>query len=398
MHTNRFFDRKFLAPAVLAILTLLAGCTTVPFVPVTQPPPPPPPQPDRASVKETPLPPLRLEGLTDDEKNTVILYRALNRGVVNVTSVGATYMWMSQSYPTGGMGSGSIIDEDGLVLTNYHVISSAEHVTVILYDGLAYPAQIVGVDPENDLALVRFRPEGRKLTVIPLGSSDGLQVGQKVLALGNPYGLERTLTTGVISGLKRPLQTEQGFVAQDHIQTDASINPGNSGGPLLDSEGKMIGINTMILSPSGGSVGIGFAVPVNVAKRVIPDLKAYGRVNRGWIDIIPVPITESLARHAGLRVTAGVLVSEVKPGSLAEEAGIRGGQEGHALNRGRASIYLGGDIIVAVNGEPVTGLADYFGALESTEPGDEVVVEVLRGDMKIKLSVVLAERPESMRW
>jgi S1-C subfamily serine protease len=390
--------RLFVAIVAMTIASLLSGCRTFVIVPQAESVPPPPPQPKPSEISEIPLPPLRLEALIEDEKNTVTLYRELNRGVVNVTSVGMTYSWLSQVYPTGGAGSGSIIDSDGLVLTNYHVIQNANHVTITMYDGVAYPAKIVGKDPENDIALVRFNPAGRKLTVIEMGSSDDLQVGQKVLALGNPFGLERTLTTGVISGLERPLQTEQGFIISELIQTDASINPGNSGGPLIDSSGKMIGVSTMILSPSGGSVGIGFAVPVEVAIRIIPDLIEYGRVIRGWIDIELIPINAALARQANLAVDAGVLVTRVLPDSPADRAGIIGGSQRGAAVYGGVRIPLGGDIIVSINNELIASYSDYFGALEATVPGERIALGLVRGDAPVELDVVLVERPDSLGW
>jgi S1-C subfamily serine protease len=278
------------------------------------------------------------------------------------------------------------------VLTNYHVVKDAEKLTITLADGSNFEGRVAGVDEENDLAVVKFDPKGKRLTTVPLGTSKNLEVGQKVLAIGNPFALERTLTTGIVSGLGRPVRTDEGMVIKEMIQTDASINPGNSGGPLLNSRGEMIGINTMIYSPSGGSVGIGFAVPVDTARRVIPDLIKYGSVKRGWIDIVPVQLFPQLVRYADLPVSQGVLVSEVTPGSNADKAGIQGGSQRRAVRAGRNVIYLGGDIIVEVAGMPVNSLADLYSALEAKKPGEKVQVKVMRGRSEKTLEVTLSER------
>ena len=214
--------------------------------------------PDSTQITATPV---QFSGsISSDEANNIQIYEKLNKAVVNVTSVSFEYNWFLEPIPREGTGSGSIIDQKGYVLTNYHVIKKANELSVTLADGSNYKGDIIGVDPENDLAVIKFDPEGRRLTTISFGSSANLRVGQKVLAIGNPFALDRTLTTGIVSGLGRPVRTDTGLLIKEMIQTDASINPGNSGGPLLNSRGEMIGINTMIYSPSGGSVGIGFAL------------------------------------------------------------------------------------------------------------------------------------------
>jgi S1-C subfamily serine protease len=334
--------------------------------------------------------------ISDDEANNIQIYEKLNEAVVNVTSVSFEYNWFLEPIPKEGTGSGSIIDQKGYVLTNYHVIKSANELSVTLADGSNYRGDIVGVDPENDLAVIKFDPQGRRLATISFGSSANLRVGQKVLAIGNPFALDRTLTTGIVSGLGRPVRTDSGLVIKEMIQTDASINPGNSGGPLLNSKGEMIGINTMIYSPSGGSVGIGFAVPVDTARRVIPDLLRYGKVQRGWIDIVPVQLFPALVRYADLNVSEGILVSEVEPGSNAEAAGLKAGQK--AVRYGRSIINLGGDIIVDVDGTPVATLMDLLGALEDNKPGETVEVKVIRGRREQTLYVKLSTRSENIRF
>jgi len=331
-----------------------------------------------------------------DEANNIEIYDRLNTAVVNITSTSYEYNWFLEPVPQQGSGSGSIIDGKGHVLTNYHVVQDASELAVALADGVSLNAKIVGVDRENDLAVIKFEPNGLQLKAIPFGSSTNLRVGQKVLAIGNPFGLDRTLTTGIISGLGRPVKTESGLVIREMIQTDASINPGNSGGPLLNSKGEMIGINTMIFSPSGGSVGIGFAVPVDTAKRVVPDLLRYGKVQRGWLDITPVQLFPALVRYASLPVSQGILVSEVTPGSPAEQAGLKGGRE--AVRYGRSIIYLGGDIIVEVDRMPVTSLYDLLGALEDNKPGESVEIKILRSRKPMSLTVKLSQRPQNLPW
>ncbi len=330
--------------------------------------------------------------LSLDEQQNVQVYKNLNDGVVNVTSITFSYNWFLEPVPQEGTGSGSIIYGDGTVLTNYHVVKDAERLQITLADGTNFEGKVVGSDPENDLAVVKFDPKGHKLTTVPLGTSRGLQVGQKVLAIGNPFALERTLTTGIVSGLGRPVSSGEGIVIKEMIQTDASINPGNSGGPLLNSRGEMIGINTMIYSPSGGSVGIGFAVPVDTARRVLPDLIKFGSVKRGWIDIVPVQLFPQLVRYADLPVSRGVLISEVVPGGNAQKAGIEGGSERRAVRAGRNVIYLGGDILVEANGVAVASLADLYSALENTRPGQKIKVKVMRGRAERTFDVTLSER------
>jgi S1-C subfamily serine protease len=232
------------------------------------------------------------------------------------------------------------------------------------------------------------------LQTIDYGDSDNLRVGQKVLAIGNPFALERTLTVGIVSGLGRPIQTSRNRIIRDMIQTDASINPGNSGGPLLDTHGRMIGVNTMIYSPTGGSVGIGFAVPANTARRVVNEIMLHGKVRRGWIDATVVQLFPSLVRHARLPVSSGLLVSRTRRGGLAERAGLRQGTD--PVQYGRSVIYLGGDIITAVNGLRTNTLADLYAALEASRPADVVNVEIIRGGQTQTLRITLADREEVM--
>ncbi|MCL2762303.1 MAG: trypsin-like peptidase domain-containing protein [Treponema sp.] len=333
---------------------------------------------------------------TEDERENITIYERLNSAVVNITTEIMAINWFLEPVPQeGGSGSGSIIDARGYVLTNHHVIQNAHKVFINLADGSQFEGTVIGIDPENDIAVVKFDPpRGMELRTVPYGDSSNLKVGQKVLAIGNPFALERTLTVGIVSGLGRPIRINRQHIVRDMIQTDASINPGNSGGPLLDTQGRMIGLNTMIYSPSGGSVGIGFAVPVNTAKRVVNELIQHGKVRRGWIDATMVQLFPALVRYAKFPVNTGLLVSRTRRGGLAEKAGLRQGSE--PVQHGRSVIYLGGDIITAVDGLKINSLADLYSALEDSKPGDMAKVEILRGGTYHTLEIPLADREEAM--
>ena len=328
----------------------------------------------------------------EDERQNTSIYERLNSGVVNLTTETMAYNWFLEPVPReGGSGSGSVIDTRGYVLTNNHVIQNAFKVNINLSDGSQYEGTVVGTDPDTDLAVLKFEPaKGSALQVVPYGDSDGLKVGQKVLAIGNPFGFERTLTVGIVSGLGRPIEITRNHIVRDMIQTDASINPGNSGGPLLDTQGRMIGINTMIYSPSGASAGVGFAVPVNIAKKVVTELIQYGKVRRGDIDTNLVLLTPQLVRYAKLPVNNGALVSRVKQKGLAEKAGLRQGSE--RVQSGRSIFYLGGDIITSINGNKINTWSDYYSALENSKPGDKVKIELMRGTRQLSMEITLADR------
>lgn len=329
---------------------------------------------------------------TQDELQNINVYEKCNDAVVNInTQVMGVNWFLEPVVEKGGSGSGSIIDPRGYVVTNVHVISDASKIYISLSDGTQHEGTVIGSDPESDIAVLKFTPPpGTVLKTIDFGNSDELKVGQKVIAIGNPFGLERTMTTGIVSGLGRPIQNTNSTIIRNMIQTDTAINPGNSGGPLLDTNGKMIGINTMIYSSSGNSAGVGFAVPASTAQRVVNDLLKYGTVNRGTIQAELVQINNSIANYARLDINTGVLVSKTIDGGNAESAGIRGGTQ--AVRYGAINprtIYLGGDIIVGINGEKVSTLADYFSLLENKRPGEVITLTVRRNrkniDIKIKL-------------
>jgi len=339
---------------------------------------------------------------TQDERENIDVYERLNAGVVNVTTEVVAINWFLEPVPQeGGSGSGSVISTDGYVLTNYHVIKDAYKVFVNMSDGSRYEGRVVGSDSENDLAVIKFDPpKGLVLTVVPFGDSSGLRVGQKVLAIGNPFGLERTLTMGIVSGIGRPVQQDSRTIIRDMIQTDASINPGNSGGPLLNARGEIIGINTMIYSPSGGSVGVGFAVPVNTAKRVVPDLIKYGMVKRGWIDaefvqLFPALLEYMRDRGNPIPVEKGLLVSSIARTSNADRAGMRGGTV--SVRYYQSIFNVGGDVVTAIDGMAIASIADLYSALEDNKPGETVKVEFYRGGKRLVVDVVLSDRAASLR-
>jgi S1-C subfamily serine protease len=329
-----------------------------------------------------------------DEQNNIDVYERVNKSVVYITTITMEYSYFFEAMPQEGTGSGIIIDTEGHVLTNYHVIKGADQLRITLSDGTELEGKVTGTDPENDLAVVKFDPKGRVVVPVTFGSSTNLKVGQKVLAIGNPFGLDRTLTTGIISALNRALEnSEENTVIRSTIQTDAAINPGNSGGPLLNSRGELIGINSAIYSPSGASAGVGFAIPVNTAQRVVQELLQFGVVRRGWLDITPIQLFPALVSYFKLPVKSGVLVSEA--GTAARQAGLRGGDQASAVRYGRTIIYGGGDIIVEVGGQKVASYSDLLGALEQTKPGEVVTVKVMRSGQEKTLSVKLVERPSS---
>jgi S1-C subfamily serine protease len=331
--------------------------------------------------------------LSSDEETNVSVYKRVSPGVVNITATVVEYDWFLAPYASEGTGSGCILDTAGNILTNYHVIQSADKLEVTLPDQTKYHAKVVGFDEQNDLAVIRLTGAPKeRLHPITIGDSDALNVGQKVLAIGNPLGLQNTLTTGIVSSLGRRIRTESGDLVDNVIQTDAAINPGNSGGPLLNAAGEMIGINTLIFSiRGGGNIGIGFAIPANTIRRVAVELIKEGRVLRPWFGIEGFTISEDLAAALDLPVKSGILVYRVYRGSSADGAGIRGAREAVILYNRR--VPVGGDIITEVDGKPVGSPEELRLALESKRAGDVVKVTLFRGRTKIQKMVTLVEAP-----
>lgn len=324
-----------------------------------------------------------------EEQNNISIYKRVSPAVVNITSTAVAFDFFYGPVPQEGQGSGFIIDKDGHILTNYHVVANARQVEVTLANKKKYKAQIIGLDRSHDLAVIKI--DAPNLQSATLGDSSQLQVGQKVYAIGNPFGLNGTMTRGIVSSIRsvREPGDEGGAFIDEAIQTDAAINPGNSGGPLLDSHGSVIGINTMIASNVGQSAGIGFAIPVNAAKAVLNDLVTYGRVRRPSLGVRALPIGPELADQLGLPADYGLLIMQVVPGGAADEAGLRGGNERAYL--GNTPIIIGGDLIVAINGERVEDNQDLAHVMNNLKTGDTVTVTVWRGKRKMDLKVTLQE-------
>ena len=322
-----------------------------------------------------------------DEQNSIEVYKAVSPGVAFISTTSYVQDFWGGVEEGKGNGSGSVIDSEGHILTNNHVVEGATKLNVNFGGDKVYPATVIGHDPDTDLAVIKIDPPAG-LPVVPLGDSDKLVVGQKVLAIGNPFGLDRTLTTGVISGLQRPIRARNGKPIDAAIQTDASINPGNSGGPLLDKFGKMIGINSQILSPGGeggGSVGVGFAIPVNIAKRVVPQLIQYGEVRRPKFgaSLPSIQAVKEQRPDIQLPVSRGLLVYQTIPGGSAERAGLHG-----VSNSGI------GDIVLSVDGQKTDDLDDLYRILDRKQIGDVVNVEVYRGGRTLTVPVKLLSSPQ----
>ncbi len=326
------------------------------------------------------------EALDAEEQNNIGVYRKNIGSVVNITSRVMTYDFFYGLVPQEGQGSGFVIDKEGHILTNYHVIADARQVEVTLHNRKKYKATIVGTDKSHDLAIVQIKAPD--LQPMILGDSTNLQVGQNVYAIGNPFGLAGTLTRGIVSSI-RQVQEPDGLVIEEAIQTDAAINPGNSGGPLLNWHGEVIGINTMIASSVGQSAGIGFAIPINTAKAVVNDLVTLGRVRRPALGVRTIPIDPEVANELGLAADYGLLIVQAVPGGSADRAGLRGGSERAYL--GNTPIMIGGDLIVAIDGEKVESQQILAQIMNKHRAGDTVKVTIFRGKKQLEVPVVLGE-------
>ena len=331
--------------------------------------------------------------LTEEESINVRVYREASPSVANILTKATEYDFFMDPVPVEGAGSGFVIDEKGYILTNFHVVGDAQSIEVILGDQSRYPAKFIGADQRNDVALIKIDPKGKPVPALPLGDSSVLQVGQKVLAIGNPFGFQSTLTTGVISALGRTVQTSQTTFIDEAIQTDAAINRGNSGGPLIDSHGQVIGINSAIYTPTGTTAGIGFAIPINSAKRIAHDLMTDGRVHQAFLGINTLAVGGNLAEALDLPANEGLLVESVSRGGPAATAGVRGGDR--AVRAGMQRITIGGDLVVAVDGQKVASPFDLNIILNRKRPGDTVTLTIYRGGKKIDVPVRLAERPNT---
>ncbi len=324
------------------------------------------------------------------DEGVTAVYRRVGPAVLNITSsTTAVDPFFGQEMPEQGTGSGVIIDDQGNILTNNHVVAGAGRLEVALADGTKVPAQVVGRDPGNDLAVIRASIPKEKLAVAPLGRSSGLQVGESVVAIGNPFGLDQTATHGIISATGRRLPQSGARALANLIQTDAAINPGNSGGPLLNLRGEVIGINTAIQNPTGERVfvGVGFAIPIDTAKRFLPDMLAGKTVEHPWLGLSGLQITPERAKELGLSVQEGVLVLQAVRGGPAVQAGLRGG--------GTAT-PAGGDIITSVDGRAVRKVEDLVDYVDTKSVGDTVTLTILRSGARQTLSVRLGAWPEEL--
>ncbi len=299
-----------------------------------------------------------------------------------------------QQQSSEATGSGFLIDNDGHILTNAHVVEGAKSVTVQLGSGSEQNAQVVGSDPSSDIALLKVdNTEGA--SPLPLGDSARVQVGDPVVAIGNPFALDRTVTSGIVSALQRQIQAPNGFSISDVIQTDAAINPGNSGGPLINADGQVIGINSQIESQSGGNVGIGFAVPIKTAADVVSQLENGGQVHQAYLGISGGDITPEIAHALNLPVTQGVLIERVLSGGPASDAGIKGAT-GQATIAGQ-TFPVGGDIITKVDGKPISGMDDVVSDVNDHKPGDEITLTIFSGGQQKDVTVKLGDRPSHVQ-
>jgi S1-C subfamily serine protease len=340
----------------------------------------------------TPLPQAILDEASAEDLLLISIYERVNPAVVNIQVTKPLATGFPQDFFQEGEGSGFIIDQEGRIVTNNHVVEGAEEVQVTLHNGIIVKAQVLGTDPHSDLAVINVDLPPELLQPLELGDSDQLQVGQRAIAIGNPFGLEGTLTTGIISALGRTLPAESLFNIPEIIQTDAAINPGNSGGPLLDAEGRVIGVNTAIRTSTGANSGVGFAVPVNLVKRVVPQLIAQGHYDHPWLGIKGATITPLMVDELGLPAERGVLVSEVIADSPAEKAGMRGGSQEVEI-RGEI-VRKGGDIIVSIEGREILQFEDLLGYLVmETEVGQDVTLEIIRDGAEQTLKLELVARP-----
>lgn len=334
--------------------------------------------------------------LTEEERNNIDLYQRLAPGVVNITSTVVEHDFFFNVVPRQGTGSGSIVDPRGYILTNNHVIEDARKLEVTLANGKKYTAKLIGSDPDTDLAVVKIDAPREKLTVIPFGDSADLKVGQKAIAIGNPFGLGQTLTTGVISSLGRTMRAQSGALVEDILQTDASINPGNSGGPVIDSSGRLVGVATAIFSPTGASVGIGFAIPVDTVKRVVNDLIEKGYYSYPFLGATLMNLFPDMAEVLKLPVSSGALVIDVTPRGPADRAGLRGGNKRAQI--GNNIVTVGGDVIVSANGKKVEDADAAIREVRKLRPGDKIELGIVHWDgSKENVQVKLGEKPREKR-
>jgi S1-C subfamily serine protease len=345
-----------------------------------------------STVTSSPPPAASFSASETGAKSVQRIYQETAPGVVQVNSTSAvsdSSLFTPQSATS--LGSGFVVDRDGYIVTNYHVIQDSQEIKVNFSGDDRVPAKIVGSDPSTDLAVLKIDAQARALTPLPLGNSEAVRVGDAVVAIGNPFGLERSVTAGIVSALQRDLTAPNGFTIDKVIQTDAPINRGNSGGPLLNAQGEVIGVNSQIESETGGNVGIGFAVPVNTVREVVAQIKQTGRVEHAYLGIHMQDITADLGDMIKLPVEKGVLIAAVVDGSPAAKAGLEGGDEQVIVDG--TSYVLGGDIVTEVDGEAVTSPDDLRAVIMERDPGDSIRLDIQRGDSERTVSVTLGQQP-----
>jgi len=353
-------------------------------------------EPDASSTGQTSPPtvtPPQASSPSGNESSTANLYEQVNPSVVRITTTTVT-RGRFRTQQSQGTGSGVIIDKDGDILTNYHVIAGAQTLDVTLVDGSSAGAQVVGTDPGDDLAVIKADFSGTDLSVANLGDSDQIRVGDTVIAIGNPFGLDGTVTEGIVSGVNRTLPQQQNRPLRDFIQTDAAINPGNSGGPLVNFSGEVIGINTALENPTGSNtfVGVGYAVPINTAKEFLPQMIEGKMVVHALLGISGQTLTPGLAKNLGLSQISGVYALQVDPGSPAAAAGVVGSEPS---NSELAATPPGGDVIIAVDDKQVTNSDEMDDYIDAKQPGDTLSLRVVRGGKEITISATLAEWPNA---
>jgi 2-alkenal reductase len=374
-------------PLILGVSGLLVatiGCS-LGGLPV-QSPPSPSPTPLVVVVTPTPLPRSVLAEASAAQQVAVNVYKHVSPAVVHIAVEGANLL-------ESGTGSGFVYDRQGYIVTNNHVVVGGSNIIVTFSDDTRARAQVIGTDPDSDLAIIKVDVPEPLLVPLELGDSDSLQVGEQAIAIGNPFGFERTITVGIISSLGRVVPQATGFSMANLIQTDAAVNPGNSGGPLLDNQGRVIGINSFIFSENGVSSGVGFAIPVNTLKRVVPELIADGRYAHPWLGITGQDIDNLVADELELPVRRGVLVQTAFQDGPAGLAGLRGGGQEREVEGTFRIVRIGGDIIVGIDGQSVTGMDDLITYLETRQVGQQVFLTVVRDGDERQVEVTLEERP-----
>ena len=379
-------------PLMLTIIGLLVatmGCSMGGLLAGSSPSPSP--TPIVVVLTPTPLPPSLLSEVSAAQQATVNVYKRVSPSVVHIAVEGSSIF-------DSGTGSGFVYDRQGHIVTNHHVVASERNVIVTFSDDTRAPAEVVGTDPSSDLAVIKVDVPEPLLVPVDLGDSNSLQVGEQAIAIGNPFGFERTMTVGVVSSLGRVVPQENNggyrFSIANLIQTDAAVNPGNSGGPLIDIQGRVIGINSFIFSETGVSSGVGFAIPVDTVKRIVPALIADGRYAHPWLGISGQDIDNLLAESLTLPVERGVLVQVAFQDGPAGEAGLRGGGREAEVEGSLRVVRVGGDIIVGIDDKSVGGMDDLITYLETRQVGQQVVLTVIREEQEQKVEVILKERPD----